>query len=382
MSRSAKVNQLILIIFDDVRAEHLFHWKNEGKLPHIAQLAEKGISSQACVTSFPSVTLPCYSDIITGSNSGYFPKEGSGVPNYHWLDRADPPIERRKHPFIRNYSERKHLLKINKDVGSHAKTIFEQADDGNFLSATSFFYRGSTFTTPTEYRPELILKKMEEVFKNPREVFSNQEIPRISVGYIPHTDSLMHGRGFDHPDYINLVLNCDKFIGSLIKTLRDIGHMEDTAICVTADHGNYKASKFYDLEPFFQSKRLKPYSPSTGNGNFDANLGGVGFFNFKGDTWFHHPSITQMKNYKISNMGDFRINLYEELWDIPGAKLMYYKEDENTADKGTIHLERYNRETGKKQKGRIDYIGTGRNQETKYTFENEDLFGYAKHEKA
>jgi len=379
MSRSAKVNHVILIILDDVRAEHLFHWMNERKLPNIAQLANEGITSQRCVTSFPSVTLPCYSDIITGSNSGYFPKEGSGVPNYHWLDRTDPPQEKRKLPFIRNYSERGDLLKINKDIGSNVKTIFEQAGDDNFLSVTSFFYRGSIFTTPRDYRPELILKRMEAVLKNPREIFSNQEFPKISIGYIPHIDNIMHKLGFDHPDYINLVLNCDKYIGSLIRTLKDVGHSEDTAICITADHGNYKAPKFYDLGPFLQSKGLKPYAPSTGSGNFDVNFGGVGFFNFKGDTWFHHPSITQMKNYPIGNS---KLNLIEELWEIPGAKLMYYNADDNKPDKGTIYLERYNKKTGKKQEGKIEYIGTGKDQKTKYTFEDEDLFGYVNHENA
>ncbi|MFW9881225.1 MAG: alkaline phosphatase family protein, partial [Candidatus Thorarchaeota archaeon] len=148
MSRNAKVNQIILIIFDDVRAEHLFKWLGEGMLPNIYQLASNGISCHNTVTSFPSVTLPCYADIITGSNSGFFPEEGSGVPNYHWLDRTVPPIEKRKPPFIRNYSERRDIFKINNDIGKHVKTIFEQAGDGNFLSVTSFLYRGSIFTTP------------------------------------------------------------------------------------------------------------------------------------------------------------------------------------------------------------------------------------------
>jgi len=96
MSRNTKVNQVILIILDDVRAEHLFKWMKEGKLPNIAQLAENGVSCQNTVTSFPSVTLPCYADIITGANSGFFLKEGSGVPSYHWIDRTVPPSEKNK----------------------------------------------------------------------------------------------------------------------------------------------------------------------------------------------------------------------------------------------------------------------------------------------
>ena len=64
MSRSAKVKQIILIIIDDVRASHLFDLMNQEKLPNIANLAGNGILSQNCITSFPSVTFPCYPNIL------------------------------------------------------------------------------------------------------------------------------------------------------------------------------------------------------------------------------------------------------------------------------------------------------------------------------
>ncbi|MFW9941792.1 MAG: alkaline phosphatase family protein [Candidatus Thorarchaeota archaeon] len=382
MSRSGKVNQVILIILDDVRAEHLFRWMKEGKLPNIAQLADNGVSCQNTVTSFPSVTLPCYADIITGANSGFFPKEGSGVPSYHWIDRTFPPLEKKKPPFIRNYSERRDVLKINKDIGKHVKTIFEQAGDGNFLSATSFLYRGSTFTVSKEFKPELILKRIEDIYRNPKEIFLDKEVPKVSVGYIPHTDELMHEKGFDHPDYINLVFRCDEFIGSLIETLKEVGCYEDTAIAITSDHGNYKAPNIFDLEPFFHQNGLKPYNPMKGVGDFDANLGGVGFFNFRGDTWQYHPTFNQMKNYKTSGVGTSKLDLFEILWKIPAVKLMYHKDDASTAEKGLIHLERRDIKNNKILKGRIEYNGIGKNQMTKYVFDDEDLFGYEKSEKS
>jgi arylsulfatase A-like enzyme len=382
MTRKAKVNQIILIIFDDVRGEHLFHWINEGKLPNISSLAQKGIKCPNCVTSFPSVTLPCYANIITGSNSGYFPKEGSGVPGYHWVNRSDPPHETKKPPFIRNYSERRDVFEINKDIGSNVKTIFEQAGDGNFLSVISFLFRGSIFSMPKEFRSELILRRIEEIYINPREIFSDNELPKISIGLVPQTDELMHDKGFDHPDYINLVHTCDKFIGSLIKTIKDLGHYDDTAICITSDHGNYKASNIYDLEPFFKMRKLKPYNPKTGEGDFDANLGGVGFFNFRGDSWYHHPTISQLKNYKLTGSGTSNLDLFMTLWQIPGIKLMYFKDDGNTFDKGVIHLERHDKKTNKKLKGRIEYSGSGKDQRTKYIYEDEDLFGFENNEEA
>ena len=381
MSRSAKVNQVILIILDDIRAEHLFKWMKEGKLPNIAELANEGITCQSCVTSFPSVTLPCYADIITGSNSGFFHKEGSGVPNYHWLNRLEPPQEKIKPPFIRNYSFKRH--RINKDIGSNVKTIFEQVNEGNLLSASSFLYRGSTLVSPQDYKVSTILTKIEDAFRKPGEVFSIKEAPLMSVALIPQTDDLMHQKGFDHLDYLNLVIECDNSIGSLIKTLKDLGYYKDTAICVTTDHGNYKASKILDLEPFFQQEGLMPYQPKKGRGDFDANLGGVGFFNFKGDTWHYHPTINQMKNFKPVGVGSGNLNLFESIWKIPGVKLMYYRDDNNKADNGIINLESRDKKSGKVIKGKIEYHGTGRNQKSKYIYDDdEDIFGFSKHEKS
>ncbi len=116
-------------------------WIKQGKLPNISYLANNGITSENCITSFPSVTLPCYSNIITGAYSGYYTKEGSGVPSYHWINRTDPPSERKKPPFIRNYNERRDVFKINKDIGTNVKTIFEQVDDGNLLSVINYIKR-------------------------------------------------------------------------------------------------------------------------------------------------------------------------------------------------------------------------------------------------
>ncbi len=383
MNRTAKVNQVILIVIDDVRASHLYGWINRGKLPNMAQLAKNGISCQNCITTFPSITYPCYCNIITGAYSGYYPKEGSGIPTYHWVNRTDPPTsEGKKLPFIRNYGDGRQVWKISKDLGPNVQTIFEQAGEGNFLSALNVIFRGSLFQTPKKFETETTLKTIEEAYQEPEKFFSIKEVPKITVGYIPKTDDLMHHKGFDHPDYINEVLSCDEYIGSLLSTLKDTGYYEDTAICIISDHGNYKAQNMYDLEPFFQKKGLIPYIPKKEVGDFDAAFGSIGFFNFRGDTWHHHPTIKQMRNFEPSGIGSKKLDLFETLWEIPGVKLMYYRDDNNTPDRGIIHLERRDKKTGKILKGRIEYDGHGKNQKTKYTFDSQDLFGYENHEDA
>jgi hypothetical protein len=382
MGRRAKVNQIILIIIDDVRASHFFDWMNQGKLPNTSQLAKNGIFSQNCVTTFPGITYPCYSNIMIGAYSGYYSKEGSGIPTYHWVNRTDPPSEGKKLPFIRNYGDGRQIWKISKDLGPNVQTIFEQAGEGNFLSALNVVFRGSFFQIPKKFETKTTLKTIEEAYKKPIKFFSTKEVPKIAVGYIPKTDDLMHHKGFDHPEYINEVLSCDEYIGSLISTLRDTGYYEDTAICIISDHGNFKAQKMYNLESFFQQKGLIPYVPNKVVGDFDATFGSVGFFNFHGDTWHHHPTNEQMRNFKPSGIGSKKLDLFETLWEIPGVKLMYYRDDANTPDRGILHLERRNKKNGKTLKGKIEYEGHGKNQKTKYTFDSEDLFGYENHKDA
>ena len=403
MSKGSKVNQVILVIIDDVRSSHLFGLMEKGKLPNIKSLVDNGIYSRNCITSFPSITYPCYANIVLGTYSGYYPKEGSAIPTYHWVGRTDPPAEDGPLPIIREYNGIQ-AFEIANDLGPNAKTIFEQAGDGNMLSVLnmvkngSYFYPGSMIKIGLAYlwfamvkknvasSDPRILKLVEKVYREPKKrkkFFGNTEVPRVTVAYIPGTDDLMHHKGYDHPEYIAEVINCDTYVGDLIDTLKETGHFDDTAICIAFDHGNYKSGRMMDLEPFFAKKGLIPYAPKDGIiGDFDATFGGIGFFNFRGDSWYKHPTYNQLADFKPSGLGASNLNLFETLYEIPEVKYMYYPDDNNTPDKGIIHLERRDEETGKKNKGQIEFEGHGINQRTKYTFEDGDLFNYDKDDRA
>ena len=382
MGSNAKINQILLIILDDVRASHLFELMAQGKLPNIAKISGNGISCEDCITSFPSVTFPCYPNIITGAYSGYYSIEGSGIPGYHWVARTDPPSESKKFPIIKNYDVRSHVWKIGRDLGQNCKTIFEQAGEGNFFSALNVIFRGSYFSAPKDFLTKMIFKNAEDAYKNPKQFFSNNEIPKISVIYIPQTDGLMHEKGFDHPEYINELIKCDGYIGSLIDLLKNLGYFDKTAIGIISDHGNYKAQKFYDIASYFDNLGLRQYIPKEKKGDFDANIGSIGFFNFRGENWHHHPSIEQMRNFTPSGTSSKNLDLIKSLWKIPGIKFMYYRDDDNNPDNGMIHLQKKNIKTGKIVEGRIEYQGHGKEQSTKYFFDDEELFDYKNHDKA
>jgi arylsulfatase A-like enzyme len=355
----------------------------EGRLPNIARLAENGIKCSNCITSYPSITFPCYGNIVTGSYSGYFPLEGNAVPMYHWVNRSDPPALSKKSPFIRNYGERSQLLKVNKDVGKNVKTLFEQPIQGNKLSSSCFLFRGAYFVTAKSvYDVGGIFENIAIAFMTPQTYFNNKEVPLISVGYVFQTDDLMHRKGFNDIDYINLLIECDKYLGLLINTLKKTGYYDSTAIGIISDHGNYKAKNLVDLEPFFQQKGLIPYVPEKGIGDFDCNFGSVGFFNFPGKTWHHHPSINEMQKFRVSGGNKQEINLFETIWEIPGIKYMYYRGDNNTPEKGTIHIEYFEKNSKKKYHGLIEYRGFGKEQQTKYTFEGDDFYQYRENETA
>ncbi|TXT66485.1 MAG: Type I phosphodiesterase / nucleotide pyrophosphatase [Promethearchaeota archaeon] len=381
MSNKAKINQVILLIVDDVKSSQFFHLLERGTLPNLKQLADTGTSCKYCITSFPSVTFPCYPNIVTGAYSGYYPEEGSGIPAYHWVARTDPPTIKKRLPFIRNYSVGTHIAKIGSDLADNVKTIFEQAGDGNFLSSLNIVYRGSYIVPPYEFNTESVFKNIEKAYNSPEEFFDNKEIPTITVGYVPKTDSLLHEKGFDHPEYIQELIKVDRCVGSLMNVLKKRGYYDSTAICLISDHGNYKAKNVYDLEPFFEKKGLVPYNPKKKEGDFDASFGSVGHFNFPGETWHHHPSINQMRHFSPTATTK-ELDLFQMLWEIPGVKLMYYRDDKNSSKKGKIHIQRKDEKTGKICTAYIEYKGMGSTLETKYTYEDDDIFGYENSERA
>jgi arylsulfatase A-like enzyme len=167
-----------------------------------------------------------------------------------------------------------------------------------------------------------------------------------------------------------------------MNTLKERGYYDSTAIGIISDHGNFKAKNVFNLEPFIQQKGLIPYNPKTGIGDFDCNIGSLGFFNFPGDTWQQHPSIQQMQKFKVSGRGKPELNLFNTLWNIPGVKYMYYRDYDNKPDKGKIHIEYLDKVSGKKNHGMIEYRGFGKDQQTKYTFEGKCFYQYSDNEKS
>lgn len=393
-----KINRVILCIIDDVRAGYFFNFINKGMLPNFKKLMENGIYSNNCVTDFPSITYPTQVSIITGTYTGDYHKEPChGVPLYNWMGRDESP------PILRCYgSNRLEVYKLNRDIGVNCRTLLEMVGEGNTTSITQFINRGSNYFYP-DYKMKLILYylllkytrnikktlyrlntwavyKLLETFKKPKKFFGDKEPPIASLLWFPSSDILLHMFGSDSKQYKLNLIHIDKVFGILVNELKKLGYLYDTAIAVTTDHGNYKASKVGDLSLFFEHNGLTHYHPRNnlkGNVNL-AEFGGVGFFNFKSsenltqDCDWTRPTIAELENY-----GPKRINLFDKLFQIEGSQLMYYRDDDNSHKRGKIYLKRKDKSTGKTISGTIEYQGTGLEYKTKYLFEgNEDIFSY------
>ncbi len=400
-----KINRVILCLIDNLRSDHLFQFVERGILPNIKKLMEEGIYSKNCITDFPPITYPTQVSMLTGTYTGDFRKEDChGVPLMNWMGRDLAP------PYLRDYTSRNmQIYKLNNDIGNRTKTIFEMAGEENTASIGEFINRGANYFFP-ERKTKLamyylalgfprnkkkmmvrtdsgIVHKIIDVFKKPKRFFSNKETPVISVLWFMTPDILLHFFGYNSHIYKLNILHIDKVIGVLASALKKMGYLNETAIAITSDHGNYKAQRFGIIPNFFKSNLLTHYHPRKnlkGNMNI-SKYDGVGFFNFKGKNSFNmengwsHPKIEEMESF-----GPKKVNLLEELFKIKGSHLMYYRNENNTVKKGIIHLKRKFKKSMKTISGTIEYVGLGDNFKTKFVSDNDesDIFGYLDDENA
>ncbi|MFX0031229.1 MAG: alkaline phosphatase family protein [Promethearchaeota archaeon] len=404
-----KINRVILCIIDDVSSEYFFSLINNGFLPNFKKLMIGGTFSKNCITDFPAITFPAQVSTITGTYTGDYRSEYChGVPMYEWMDRSYSP------PILRSYGtygseKRIQIYNINEDMGDRCKTLIEMIDEGNSVSIPQFINRGTNFFFP-ERKPKLILyylfikyyprikemmvrantiiiKKLLKTFENPENFFELKEPPIVSLLWFVTSDLLMHVFGYDSLLYKLNLRHIDKVIGFLIKELDKVGYLNDTLIAITSDHGNYKTNKIGSLDTFFKKNCLTQFHPRKNpKGNMDlAEFGGLGFFYFKENNPYsnkiwRHPKIETLRNY-----GQKKVNLFQELFRIEGTELMYYRDYDNSIDKGRIFLKRKKQNNEGFITGFIEYEGNSKNLKTKYMVEEhveKDIFGYLHDERA
>ncbi|MFX0038745.1 MAG: alkaline phosphatase family protein [Promethearchaeota archaeon] len=371
----------------------------KGLLPNLKKLMVNGIHSENCITDFPPITYPTQVSLITGTYTGDFRKEPShGIPLLNWMKRDLAP------PILREYASKNlQIYKINEEMGNNCRTLLEMVGDGNRASIAQFINRGANYIFPErktklvmfylilKYFPSVkrrlirsnsvIAQKLIKLFEKPKKFFDNIEPPIVSSIWFMSSDLLMHMYGFDSYLYKLNLLHIDKVIGVIIDKLERLGYLDETAIAITSDHGNYKAGRIGNLYNFLKQNELFNYHPVRNiRGNLDiAYYAGVGFFYFKGlNNTNNKNGWTRPTLKELENFGPKKVNLFEKLFKINGSRLMFYRDENNTYKKGIIHLKRKIKDTGKVITGSIEYEGIGREFQTRYISgdNNNDIFNF------
>lgn len=140
--------KLVLIPVDSLRSDMLLKSCEAGSAPHFAELIERGTLITDCVSSFPSVTPVCTSEIMTGTRP-----DRHRIPGMNWYHRA----ERRYVEYGSSWEATRTFglftalydTVYNMNMGhlsSEVTTLYEELADAGFRSAATPFliYRGRT----------------------------------------------------------------------------------------------------------------------------------------------------------------------------------------------------------------------------------------------
>ncbi|HUY00179.1 MAG TPA: alkaline phosphatase family protein [Candidatus Deferrimicrobium sp.] len=376
------INHVILFVIDDLRADQFNSLLNKGFLPNIKEYLTNGITCENSIASYPAITYPAQSTMLTGC----YP-DSYQFPGGHWVKRDEK--------IICNYNSYSNFDTVNEELGTNVKTIFELVK-GSTAGLSIGLVRGASHFYPTRRQivslylwylillrrdmrtlNKLVMNKLLDYFNKPKKFFKEGP-PRLSVAWFLSSDSFLHNYGSNSEIYLQNLKDIDQKIGELIhgtgkrKGLKELGCLEDTAFILTSDHGNFTAKKWVDIAPYFDQIGLIPLIPKKQDGNFDATMGSLGFFNLRGATWQERPTIAQMQDY-----GPRHVDLiHNALLNIPGVRYLYYREDANTPESGLIHV--LKKESDEIYHATIEY----QKDKTKYTYDKKDIFDYSKDELA
>ena len=134
--------KVVLAVVDGLGPELLDRAVAAGKAPTIAALAEAGSRSDACVSTFPSLTPVCLSAIVTGEHP-----VGSRIPGMTWYHRGEGRFVEYGSSFAATLAEGTRqmiddiLVNLNLlHMSPRATTVFEALEDAGLVTAAVNLY--------------------------------------------------------------------------------------------------------------------------------------------------------------------------------------------------------------------------------------------------
>jgi hypothetical protein len=134
--------KVVLAVVDGLGPELLDRVLAEGRAPTIAALAEAGSRTDACVSTFPSLTPVCLSAIVTGEHP-----VGSRIPGMTWYHRGEGRFVEYGSSFAATLAEGTRqmiddiLVNLNLlHLSPQATTVFEALEDAGLDTAAVNLY--------------------------------------------------------------------------------------------------------------------------------------------------------------------------------------------------------------------------------------------------
>ncbi|MBR0301335.1 MAG: alkaline phosphatase family protein [Bacteroidales bacterium] len=211
-----KAKRVLIIAFDGIRPDGL----KQAHTPNIDALIARGAASMTTRDVMPSMTLPNFTSILTGSGP-----EIHGVNGNKWtLDTAKlPPVEADADGYFPS------VFKVLKDKVPGIRTAFYWNWKPLIVPYNQKYMDDTLFAAKDEYLPlyERAGKFMEENADNPWFMFL----------YTVHTDHAGHKYEWMSPEYIKSIEEGDEQVGWLFERMKEQGILEDTHIFFVTDHG-------------------------------------------------------------------------------------------------------------------------------------------------
>ncbi|HET6428793.1 MAG TPA: alkaline phosphatase family protein [Phycisphaerae bacterium] len=288
-----------------------------GKLPNIRRyLIDRGVTVCGAAASLPTIT---YANNVS-FNTGLFPGH-HGIVGNRWFDRNRLIFQ--DYGFIKTYRQ------VDGDFA--ARTVYEALGEDvtatiltpvrrgatrhvdNWMSAgvAWYFDMQETVNHLTTRRFELIAEVANRAGR----------WPRLILAYFVTPDTVGHAEGVSSPRYTQMLLDIDRQIGHICRSLETAGLLERTCLTLVSDHGFVDTPNAFDVAGYF-AQTLKVPTISREFGRDVAFEKRVAHFNKAravvvnggnrrtsihlrcGDHWWQRPTYEQIESFPAPGVGE------------------------------------------------------------------------------
>jgi predicted AlkP superfamily pyrophosphatase or phosphodiesterase len=208
---------LILISIDGFRADYL----DRGVSPTLSALAAGGVRAQSMTPSFPSVTFPNHTTLVTG----LYP-DHNGIVNNAFTDRAMPGPFSMASKEEGWWGQSTPIWVSAERAGLHTGVMFWPGVTVAHLGVRPGLFRDFDHKVAPTERVDTVLGWLD---------LPVDQRPRLALLYFEAVDSAGHSFGPDSPQVNRAVASIDEAIARLVAGLKARGIAAN--LIIVADHG-------------------------------------------------------------------------------------------------------------------------------------------------